>query len=298
MHASDSSAGRWRPIAILVAIILVAVIALSFAPVRQAAADFLRIFRVQQVAVVEIPAEGWQEQQAVLYQMMENLERGAFGEPTFLRELGEPVAVKNTEEASALAGFRVDEPTYLPVKLARAEFVVVQGPAVRYSLDRETAQSALEMLGITDISLPAAEQIDIEADIPAMVAQGFWGEGSMALSLLQVWNASATIQPEMDPTLLGEALLRALGMPADQAERMARSIDWTSTLVLPVIADPASSYREVAVDGRPAIALLSVDPEGAGPPTQALVWQRDDVVYMLAGTFPVEELIRVAESLG
>jgi hypothetical protein len=79
-------------------------------------------------------------------------------------------------------------------------------------------------------------------------------------------------------------------MDSRQARRLARNIDWTNTLLLPV-PENIASFSEVQIDGVSGIALTSLN----GRDT-ALMWQKDGIVYVLSGG-NVADLIKVADSL-
>ncbi len=293
------SRGWWAPAVAGILVVLLLGVLFSFASVRQAAADFLSIFRVQKIAVVPISPSQWEAQQDRLEDLAGRLEQGFLGQPDILREAGEPQRVSSAEEASRLAGFRVRMPGYVPDGSALKEFSVSAGPAVRYAVDRAMAQSTLEMLGITDISLPEVEKLVVTADIPAVVLQEYrvplGGGKETRFTIYQVLSPSATVEPAVDPALFGELALRAMGVPADEAHRLAASIDWTSTLVIPVPTNLAS-FREVAVDGGAGILLEEIG-QGAEEPMRTLIWQKGTVMYVAAGRLRGSELLRIAESL-
>ena len=90
---------------------------------------------------------------------------------------------------------------------------------------------------------------------------------------------------------MGVALLQMLGMSAGEAQRLASSIDWSSTLLLPVPQDVAT-FREVRVAGASALALSSVESA-----RNLLVWQQEGVMFMLTGAESVEALVELAESV-
>jgi len=83
-------------------------------------------------------------------------------------------------------------------------------------------------------------------------------------------------------------------MPAEDAERMANSIDWTSTLVIPLPAD-AGKAREVSVDGVTGLLV-----EDARNPfrSSAVLWERDGVLYFMSGSnMDQRVLLDAADSL-
>jgi len=90
---------------------------------------------------------------------------------------------------------------------------------------------------------------------------------------------------DIDPTVLGEALLQVLGTEPREAHRIANSIDWASTLLLP-IPNEIVTFSEVIVDGVNGVALEPLDGEGG-----SLLWQKDGKMYMLSGQGSVDELL-------
>ncbi|MGC8826986.1 MAG: DUF4367 domain-containing protein [Anaerolineae bacterium] len=289
----------WMPALAGVMVIVLLGVLFSFASVRQAAADFLSIFRVQKITAIPISPEQWAAQEGKLENLAQMMEQGFLGEPTVLREPGDPVRVTNADEASSLAGFRVLVPGYVPNGSTLKEFSVAVGPAIHYEVKRAKVQSVLELLGVTDVSLPDVEKLVVEADIPNVVLQEYRVPESSGIetrfAVYQVYNPTATVEPAVDPAVFGEAALRALGVPAEEARRLAGAIDWTSTLVIPVPVNLAE-FREVSVNGAAGIMLTEVAQQ-AGEPMRTLLWQKDKVMYMVAGRLRGSELLHIAESL-
>ncbi|MBK6433879.1 hypothetical protein [Candidatus Amarolinea dominans] len=98
--------GRYRPVGVSLALIVLLAVALSAAPVRTLASQFLGIFRVQQVAVVPVDMSTLEglSNNAALSQQAEAL----FAESVkTTREAGQPQEVATAAEASTAAGFPV-----------------------------------------------------------------------------------------------------------------------------------------------------------------------------------------------
>lgn len=282
---------RWRPAALGVVVLLAVVALFSFAPAREAAAQFLGVFRVRKFAVIPVdPA-----QVAQLEDLGEQIDAGVLGESTMLRDMGDPQSVESADEAEAIAGFDVRVPEAGDLTLR--EFGVVQGPAMRVEITRDTLQMLASVAGVEDIQLPDAESVSIEADFPMMVLQHYGTSGN-SVEFIQMPSPSVTIPEGIDPAAYGEVLLRLLGTPADDAQRLASTIDWTTTLVIPFPTD-VGSFREVSVNGTTAV-LLEQDRTNNRryQRHRMLLWEQDDIVYSLNGTnVDASELVRMAESL-
>ncbi|MGQ9586004.1 MAG: anti-sigma factor family protein [Anaerolineae bacterium] len=284
---------RWRPASIAVTALILVAILFSFAPVREAAADFLGVFRVRKFAVIPVDLAQLERLEDVA-----NLVEATLGRPTFLREPGAPQTVADAQEASALAGFQVRVPAALPEGAHLQEFSVATGPAVRLEVPLSTAQALLETLDLQDVALPKAETLVAEADFFPIVHQEY-RIGTGTLTILQTPSPSASLTPEADPTVLGEAVLRLMGLPAEEARRLAQTIDWTSTLVVPLPTDVAR-FREVDVGGVTGLWLEEkVQGQGSARSRTVLVlWQRDGVIYVVTGQNLQDSLVlQVADSL-
>lgn len=267
-------AGHWRPAAIGLLALALLIGLFSFAPVRQAAADFLGVFRVRKFTAISIePAQLERLQYAANL-----LESSLFGEPVLTRQPGEPQTVTDVGQASALAGFRVRVPAELPAGASRLEFGVQAGPAGRWEVELAAVRDLLEAAGVTEITLPAVDRVTIEADIPVVVWQHYRFDAS-TVSIFQMPSPSATVSPDVDVVALGEALFRFLGMPPSEARRLARSIDWTSTLVIPLPSNMAS-FREVEIDGTTGLFLEGHEVQ---QPAGLILWERDEIIYGVSG---------------
>jgi hypothetical protein len=283
---------RLRPLAVGAAAVACLLVLFSFAPVRQAAADFLGVFRVRKFAVIPID----RAQQQKLENLARMAEGGRFGEPTSVREPGKPQPAADLAEASKAVGFAVRAPATLPNGASRAALTVQSGPAVHYEMDRATMQALLDATQVQGVQLPAVEKVTIDVDVPFAATQDY-SIGNGKLSVTQMASPQVDIPPGIDPVAIGEAGFKFLGMPDADARRLAQSIDWTNTLVIPVPTD-AVQYREVTVDG--VSGLLIEHRAGTGDRYQAttLFWQKGGILYAVEAK-NVDPLVamQVADSL-
>jgi hypothetical protein len=118
--------------------------------------------------------------------------------------------------------------------------------------------------------------------------------------LVQANSPEVTLPTGVDLAQLGEIGLRILGLDPAEARRMASTIDWTSTLVVPVPSN-ASSFREVTVHGQRGL-LVTTNGDPAGTPNgrragAIVMWTEGDRVFALAGNLDSMELMQMAESV-
>lgn len=290
MTQSNANGGIWRRLspprrlAVVGTLALLIVVTLfSIAPTRDAMAQFLGMFRVRKFAVVPVD----KAQIERLESLEDILEASSLADPTYLREPGDPEPVADVAEAEARAGFDVRMPAEMPEGSALQEIATVVGPHVRLDLERSTMEMVVGALGLSDVTLPPVDRVTLEVDVPVAVAQEYtvdnpYGERDARFAISQAPSPAVDVPAGIDPDAMGELFLRMLGTPAEDAQRLARSIDWTSTLVLPFPAD-AGSFYEIEVDGSPAILLEGNTGHDGYRRTKLLLWERDGIVYAVEG---------------
>lgn len=264
----------------VVTLLLLFGFALSFPSVRAAASDFLGLFRVQKFAAVAISPQ----QLAVLDRIAkEGLEPG---EIEILSEPGQVHAVDSLAIAAQETGLdSVRSPSLLGQP---DEIYIMEGGRARLTIDLEGVRQILEMAGVDPSLLPDdLDGAQVDVTVYAGIEQD-WDDGTW---MVQMPSPLVTYPENMDYTLLGETLLQVLGMTPDEAARLARQIDWTSTLLLPIPRNIAT-FSEVSVKGNSGLALSSLDGNYG-----ALIWQQDGMLYLLNGPTQVNALIRLANSI-
>ncbi len=291
---------RWSPALALASILLAAVLLFSFPPARAAAQDFLNLFRVKKFTAITVdPARLQQLQNSNLdFKSMlgSNVE--------VVKKSGEPKEVSSSAEAAQLAGFQVRAPKDLPNGLQLSATRVSDGETVRVTADVAKAQAVLDTLGIDDLKIPEklnGANVTVSTS-PGVVMQ--FSSGRQNVTLAQSRSPQIELPAGVDLAQLGEIALRAAGMSKTEAHNFAQTIDWHSTLLVPIPAN-AADFREVDVRGNKG--LLVTTNGGAGlqmkgvPNARAqesiLLWSQGDMVYALQGSIMSVDLLTIANSV-
>jgi hypothetical protein len=95
------------------------------------------------------------------------------------------------------------------------------------------------------------------------------------ISLAEVPSPSVSAPPEIHPDQIAQVALQFFGMSASDAANLTKTVDWTSTLVLPVVRRQ-SSYRQVNVNGNEGVLLRPRYRQPANNFT--LMWVGDGIV--------------------
>ncbi len=263
-----------------VTLLLLLSISLSFPTVRAAASDFLGLFRVQKFSAISISPER-------LMMLQQIAESGSTpGELELLEEPGAAQTVDSLDEAMTITG--VTQLRTLPSLGAAEKIMVTDGGNGRFHIDLEGARAILDATGADPMLLPdtVADQF-ININIFAGVEQQ-WADDTL---FLQTESPLVEYPAELDPALLGEALLQIVGLTKSEATRLAQQIDWTSTLLLPISTDVAT-FNEVTIEGVSGIALLGLDNQHT-----ALIWQKDGMIHLLLSSGNTADLLTLANTL-
>jgi hypothetical protein len=264
----------WAALSVLVLLIVV----VSIPGVRAAASDFLGLFRVQKFAPLSISAE----QLSVLGEIAES---GLYpGEIEMLDEPGPAEKVNSREDAAADTGWQARSPS----KLGDPDQVyLVDGGSGRLTINVENTRALVRAAGADPDLIPdSLDGAVVDVTLYPSVSQN-WADG---IVLVESPSPLVEYPEDVNTAAIGEALLQALGMDPSQARRLSRSIDWTSTVLLPIPEDVAT-FNEVGVDGVEGLAFSSLDGNNS-----AILWQKDGMVYVLSGG-EVDDLVDVANSL-
>jgi hypothetical protein len=283
---------RYGAIAVLAFALLMA-----FPTTRALAGELLNLFRVQQVAVLPIDSTGLENMtgnEALASQMSELI-----SDSTVLTdEPGEPVVAANATEAESAAGFNVR----LPADLTPSNIYVTDSSAFTLTVDRAKAQAFIEAAGRTDLALPeSVDGAEIKVSIPATVNTTFGAcpeprtekpemqdmEGPRqndnypdCVVFTQMPSPLVSAPADLDMAQLAQIGLEFSGMSRAEAAAFTATVDWTSTLVVP-IPSRAASYEDVSVDG---VTGKLIQRTSDYAPEYALIWVKGGIVYAISGS--------------
>lgn len=284
-----------RPVWAAVIVIVLLAASMTFAPVRAWAGQFLELFRVQTVEVLPVDPTLMNQltgNSALSEQIGQLLSQSL----TYSKKPSKPQTAANAAEAAKLAGFQVRLPTS---RTDPPQLVVSGGSAFQFVVDRKLAQGVIDQAGRGDLQLPTTiDGATIKVNIPAGVSAAYGDcppaqelteertSGSSparrfvnCIILAQIPSPTLDTPPDLDVEKLAVLGLEFSGMKADQAEAYAQTVDWTSTLVIPVPRN-AASYNEVQVDG---VSGYLIQRPVDDAPQYAVIWVKNGIVYAIGG---------------
>ena len=294
--------------------ILVLTLIFAFPGARALAGELLNLFRVQHVTVVPVDFTGMEQLNGAVGQ---NISQLISESVTMQKKPSDPVNVASTNEASQLAGFNVREPqSQTPSRIS-----VMSGAEFTFTIDRAKAQGLLDEAGRSDLVLP--EDVDgkeVSVKIPSSVSMGFGTcpepsskseaererQREMATSgspgraykdciiLAQIPSPEVSAPASLDVAKLAQLGLEFTGMTAEEAAQFTSTVDWTSTLIVPIPKN-AASYQQVPVDG---VTGTLIERPADDAPQFALLWIKDGIIYTIGGLGSnSQKAIEIANSL-
>lgn len=288
-------ARRWRPAWAAAGFAALLIACFSFAPMRSWAQRILAMLRVQKIAVVQIDTQAFPGL-APGGQMAKTLGRFLSDNIVVTMDPGKPQPVASAELAAQSVGF----PVRLPSIVSSAPALSVGGElAFQMTVNRDRVEGLLQDLGRTDLNLP--ESLD-GALIAVHVSKGVfaqYGDCSLreqrgpltpqqmtqlasCISLVQVPSPTVSVPPDLNIAQLAQLGLQFAGMSPQDAQAFCQTVDWTSTLVVPVPSRDAT-YMTVPVDGVEG-TLISVPQMGnRRAPAYNLLWIKNGILYALMG---------------
>lgn len=277
------------------ALVFMLALVLAIPQTRAMASELLNLFRVQKVEVISFDASGM-EKITGNDALGEQLSKLLSDTTEVSQEAGEPVTVSDAAAASAAAGYNVR----LPENMTASTIMVSGASAFSMTLDRAKAQGLLDEAGRSDLVLP--ENIDgarLSVSIPTSVNATFgtcpdvnsetedpdqeFGnfnaeEYADCLVFGQMPSPTVNAPASLDVEALAQIALEFTGMEPEEAANLVASVDWTSTLVVPLPRGTAT-HSEISVDGVSG-TLIQQDSEYA--PSFVLIWVKDGIVYFVS----------------
>jgi putative zinc finger protein len=299
-------AKRWRPVWVGAVAATILLCSLAFPFGRGLAQRFLGTLRVEKVQPVRLDfsaLDGNRPLQEMLRQMI--------SDKVVVTADEKPQPASTAADASQVAGFSAH---VLGARTDAPKFVVGGQHAFHMTIDRTRLQDIFDQAGRADLLLPATlDGANVSVNVPRsiMVEYGDCPEAHPAgrtqpaptqprpaawancLALQEVPSPLVNMPSDLNLQQLAEIGFQLTGMSATQARDLGQSIDWKSTLVLP-IPRSASSYSQVTVNG---VQGTLIQGSGRRGPDYVLVWVKNGMIYGLVGHGDSSNAVALANSL-
>jgi len=294
---------NYRTAWVTLVIVAILVVSLSFPQVRGIANSFLGLFRVEQIEAVsvgfsldDLPAE--METQFMTLKPL-------FADQIIVDQEINPIPVTDITDASQRVGFQARVPTQPDGEMV---ILVQNGSTIRLAIDRARWQAIIDSMGYPDFKLPAdTDGKEIILNIPEAVVIGIGDceytqtqeiklatpNSTDCTIFLQSRTPTIEAPPGVDINRAGQILLQILGLSESEAKSFSATVNWATTLVVPVPSD--IEYQHVSIEGVDGI-FLNDSLEG-GKTVYTLLWVKNDLLHALIGDGSLTDALQSVKSL-
>jgi hypothetical protein len=314
-------APRWRPAWGLAVVALIVAVLVSLNPVRSWAQRVLAMLRVQKIQVVTIDPTSLMSGSEPDSRPYKLFNQFIADNVVVTMDPGEPDVVSNLSTAAQLTGY----PIRVIGSLGTPRRVEVNGEtAFQMTINRDRVATLLDEIGRSDIHIPeSADGALIAVHIPKAVIS-MYGDcpvrrGHVASTsqsraealaerktermanmkdtnctyLIQAPSPTVSVPPDLNMSDIAEAALELAGMSPAEARSFCQTVDWSSTLVVPIPRN-SSSYETVTVDGVEGTLIMETLAQGN---RYSLLWIKNGVIHSLAGHGNSSDALSLAASL-
>lgn len=295
---------QYRTAWISLVVVAVLIASLSIPQVRVIANSFLGLFRIEQIEAVDvgISLSNLPREMEHSFEAIDNL----IGDQLRIDKVVQPIPVINLAEAGSMVEFTARQPIHPE---GERKIFYQEATTVRLMIDQQKWQALLDTMGYGAFVIPkSADGAEVIIDIPAAVVISIgdclYNEiNEVKLAHPNTENCTVFLQ-STSPTIeapagvdineAGQVLLQALGMSATEAEQFSATVNWATTLVVPVPSD--MKYRQVIVEGVNGIFLEEETYPGEKA-VYTLLWLKDGVLNALIGDGSLADALQSVDSL-
>ena len=275
---------RYLPLA---ASLLIVSVAFTFPTVRAGAQAFLDMFRV--VNFVPVQFDGSQLQQLASSGL--DLPALIADDVEALTPPAAPVSVATLEDAAAMAGIDLIQPAWRPVGYDLTGIQVGGGYAARIRANTSKLELLLDAMGIDDLSVPVGlDGQEVMISNSPVVHLSYGRTDGPQVQFFQSRSPEVALPDGIDLPSLAQIVLRIMGVDRERAYDLAWTVDWRSTMIVPVPAN-GGSFREINIAGHDGLAIQSTDGK-----SRVLLWATGERVYAMIGSLSLAELLEMAQS--
>jgi hypothetical protein len=314
-------APRWRTTWGFGAVTLLVTILVSVNPVRTWAQRMLAMLRVQKIQVVTIDPTTLMSSSEPDSRPYKLINQFIADNIVVTMDPGKPDVVSNMTTAAQLAGY----PIRVIGSLGAPNSVAINGEtAFQITINRDRVATLLDEVGRSDIHIPESANgaliavhipktvIAIYGDCPVRHRYASSNPQSQAEALaerkmermtntkdtnctylIQAPSPTVSVPPDLNMSDIAEAALELTGMSSGEARSFCQTVDWSSTLVVPIPRN-SSSFETVTVDGVEGTLITETLSQGN---RYSLLWIKNGVIYSLAGHGNSSDALTLAASL-
>ena len=311
----------WRPAWGFAVVAMAVAILVSVNPVSTWAQRILAMLRVQKIQVVTIDPTTLMSSSEPESRPYKLINQFIADNVVVTMDPGKPEVVSNMTKAAQLTGY----PIRMIGSLGAPHSVEVNGEtAFQMTFNRDRVATLLDEIGRSDIQIPeSANGALVAVHIPKTVISMYGDcpvrhryvtsnpqsqaealaerkmermanvKDTNCTYLIQAPSPTVSVPPDLKMSDIAEAALELAGMTPAEAHSFCQTVDWSSTLVVPIPRN-SSSYETVTVDGVEGTLITETLSQGN---RYSLLWIKNGVIHSLTGHGNSSDALSLAASL-
>ena len=288
--------GRKKAVLAGLAAVLVLAVAFALPPVRTAADELLSIFRVEKFQPVSVnPSE----------RMNNLMDLTQLGNVELKNVSTESTKLGSVAEAKALNSLPVLAPSYLPQGVTGDPTVqMMSGGSMKFTFDTAKARAYLDKIGEKNFTVPdrfngagftvkVNPVLSIAYGMPQAANAGEQKSIGSVNALMVVESNSPTVETFGNVSIgdLRDFLLSVPGLPPSLVSQLKAIEDWSTTMPVPIPVGKDMA-DQVTVNGHSGLLVADDAVKMAG-----VIWNDNGTLYFVGGSYPKDEVMKVAASM-
>lgn len=289
---------RRRAVTIATAAALTIAVALSFGSVRAAAGRFLSVFRVSRFQTISVSPSDVSRIQQALRDGAGSVDIGNLGKFEF--HSNGPSGLVSLEQARQSVDFQLKLPSVVPDGYELQGISSTQGGTISLTLDVDKANQALKSIGATKMLPEDLNGQTFSLKMPVVIDAEYGSTSATAgdIHFIQARSPELDVPGDTTAAAVRDAVLSLPFLPDSIKKQVASVGDWQHTFLVP---DIQGSTQKVTVDGADGVFMTAPvqyqDQVPVPGVKNALVWEKDGVVYAVIGTFSLDLGLTMANSM-
>ncbi|MTI81158.1 MAG: DUF4367 domain-containing protein [Firmicutes bacterium] len=260
---------------------------MAFAPVQDAVADFLSIFRVQKIETVKINTEELNKMAQAFENKLGEVDLQQLGKMEIVEQIDQqmlPLA-----EVKENLSFKFKQPSFVPEGYEMDEKVqLVNNGKAEFSLDVQQVNAVLKGLGANTFLPQSLQGKSFSINSQNGAVSKYLKQGSQQhFSFTQYASPEVTVPEGVNPVDLRKALLDLPLLPNDLRTQLAAIEDWQSTMIIP----EAEGVEDITINGNDGVYVENHN-------FAYMMWVDDGIIYTVSGrNIDRETAIKIAQSI-
>ncbi|KJS85809.1 MAG: hypothetical protein JM58_07685 [Peptococcaceae bacterium BICA1-8] len=271
---------NYKKLAVGIAAVAIFTTTIFVPPVRQAAADFLHVFRVQKIETIQLNMEDLNKMQNDFMNQVGEIDLKQLGKANVISQPKfEQISLAKAQEK---VPFQIKYPANLDLN---HEVNVTDKNGVEFTFNTEEVNKILKQLGSKQLLPEELNGKSFTVNTQGQVDLHYRLDENNWLSLQQIASPEIIVPAGVDVFELRQILLNIPILPYDLKNKLESVNDWQNTLLVPT----DKSGEIVKVQGEKGILTKN-------PHSSHLIWQSSGVIYTLNGPSQ-SDLVEIANTL-